>query len=257
VAEKVTIIGGKMKNPMHRSTALVWDSDVTPEGFAAKASAGSDGITVSANAGYFWLRELKSSQNDVKILCGQLTSSLKITDSVKAFAGVGLYGFDNVKGTSATDLNYKNDTKAFGNSVEERADGSEVYANDYAVTEVFGELSMRLGVPVALKAHYVSNGDADADDTGYAVGVKVGKANAVGSTEFGYSFAELEKDAVLGGITDSDRWGGGTDGKGHTISAKYQIAEGLQCGATYFINEKGLEDSKDYNRLQIDLVAKF
>ena len=56
---------------------------------------------------------------------------------------------------------------------------------------------------------------------------------------------------------DSDSWGGGTDGKGHRLSAKYQILKNWQAGVTYFINDKKIDDSTEYKRLQIDLVAKF
>lgn len=254
VAEKVTVIGGKMSNPMHCTTDLIWDGDLTPEGLAVKAATGGD-FNVMANAGYFWVNEISSSKDDIKLLCAQLAAEIKLTDSVKALIGVDYYGYDNIEGAGVGDVNFED--SAFGNSTVENADGDLEFANDYALTSVFGELSMKMGLPVSIKAHYVSNGDADAEDTGYQVGFKVGKAKDVGSAEFGYSYTELEKDAVLGGFTDSDRWGGGTNGKGHKIGAAYQIAKNLQCGATYFMNDKGLDNSKDYDRLQLDLVAKF
>jgi len=254
VAEKVTVIGGKMKNPLHTSTDLIWDGDLTPEGFAVKAATGGD-FNMMANAGYFWVNEISGSKDDIKLLCAELVASFKVTDSAKALIGFGYYGYDNIKGAGLGDVNFED--KAFGNSTVENADGDKVFASDYALTSVFGELSTKIVLPVSIKAHYVSNGDADDNDTGYQVGFKVGEVKDVGSAEFGYSYVELEKDAVFGGFTDSDRWGGGTDGKGHKIGATYQIAKNLKCGATYFINDKGLDKSKDYKRLQLDLVAKF
>jgi hypothetical protein len=56
---------------------------------------------------------------------------------------------------------------------------------------------------------------------------------------------------------DSDSWGGGTDEKGHRLSAKCQILKNRQAGVTYFIDKKPVDNSSDYKRLQIDLVAKF
>ena len=76
----------------------------------------------------------------------------------------------------------------------------------------------------------------------------------------GYSYAELQKDATLGALTDSDRWGGGTDGKGHKFVAKYQIKKNLQIGASYFLDDKVIADASkttDYNRMQLDLIASF
>jgi hypothetical protein len=58
--------------------------------------------------------------------------------------------------------------------------------------------------------------------------------------------------------TDSDRWGGGTDGKGHKVYAKYQIMKNLQLGGTYFKDDKGIaKGGTDYDRMQLDLVAAF
>ena len=76
--------------------------------------------------------------------------------------------------------------------------------------------------------------------------------------ELDYNYRELEADAVVGAFSDSDSFGGGTDGKGHKVSGKYQIAKNWQFGAAFFMNDIGLEgSSKDYNRLQLDLIAKF
>ena len=61
-------------------------------------------------------------------------------------------------------------------------------------------------------------------------------------------------------LTDSDRWGGGTDGKGHKIYGKYQIMKNLQAGVSYFKDKKKISDAAkttDYDRMQIDLVASF
>ena len=61
-------------------------------------------------------------------------------------------------------------------------------------------------------------------------------------------------------FTDSDRWGGGTDGRGHKVYGKYQIMKNLQAGVAYFVDEKTISapaKTKDYDRLQVDLVASF
>jgi hypothetical protein len=66
----------------------------------------------------------------------------------------------------------------------------------------------------------------------------------------------VEKDAVAGVLTDSDFIGGGTDGKGHMLSGKYQLTKNIQAGLTYFITQKG-DNNDDYRRLQADLGFKF
>ena len=61
-------------------------------------------------------------------------------------------------------------------------------------------------------------------------------------------------------FTDSDRWGGGTDGQGHKVYGKYQIMKNLQGGVTFFKCDKKISDAAktaDYDRLQVDLLASF
>ena len=110
-------------------------------------------------------------------------------------------------------------------------------------------------------AQGVKNTDASTRfDQGQLYGVTVGKAKNPKTFEVGYSYAKLEKDATIGMFTDSDRWGGGTDGKGHKLYAKYQIMKNLQAGIAYFLDDKKISDSAkttDYDRLQVDLVAAF
>ena len=91
-------------------------------------------------------------------------------------------------------------------------------------------------------------------------GLTLGKAKEPKSWELGYSYAELEPDATVGFLTDSDRWGGGTDGKGHRIGGKFQAMKNLQVGATYLVGERKTSDAAkttDYDRLQIDLSVNF
>ena len=52
--------------------------------------------------------------------------------------------------------------------------------------------------------------------------------------------------------------GGGTDGKGHVLGFKYQLAKNIQAGFHYFMNEKNASSTKDdYRLLQADLIFKF
>ena len=62
---------------------------------------------------------------------------------------------------------------------------------------------------------------------------------------------------MIGAFTDSDSFGGGTDGEGHRVQGKYQVTDNVQLGATFFVSDKGISgpDEIDFNRLFIDLVA--
>lgn len=258
-------IAGKMKTPfITMNDDLVWDPDATPEGLAAKGQYGlGDGlVTLLGNAGYMWIQE-RTDKEDTMLFAGQAALKLQFIPEVALTLGGTYYGFQNMQGYDVIDWESKNN--AYGNST---VNGSVVgtttnkaWASDFTPVVYFGQLDVWLGpVPVSFFGQGLSNNDADRNDSAEMYGLSIGKAKNPRTAECGYSYAKVEKDAVPGFLTDSDRWGGGTDGKGHKIYAKYQIMKNLQVGATYFVDQKLISDpskEKDYNRLQVDLVATF
>lgn len=134
------------------------------------------------------------------------------------------------------------------------------YVFDYEIFEFYGELGFQLGDrPAMVFADYVKNSDADEFDTGWAVGGKYGKAGDRGTWELGYVYQDLEADAVIGLLTDSDFGGGGTDVKGHKIMGGYGLGKGWKLNFTYFINEIGENagNEHDYDRLMLDIGFKY
>ena len=90
------------------------------------------------------------------------------------------------------------------------------------------------------------------------IGTKFNKAKALGTWEMSYDYRDIEADAVVGGLNDSDFIGGGTNGTGHRLGFKYQIAKNMQLGLSYFITEKNADSTIDnFNLLQADLIFKF
>jgi hypothetical protein len=173
--------------------------------------------------------------------------------------GAGLYAFDNLEGYPVL----VDEKKGYGNSTVPVADDAGktvrlLYANEYNEVEGFVEVRTAVGpVPCKAVGHYVVNTEADADDTGYLLGIQIGQAKQPGSFQFDYDWRELEADAVVGALTDSNVWGGGTDGRGHRAYLTYQIGKRWQAGLEGILSEFGLDDPLDYNRLRAELKAKF
>jgi hypothetical protein len=114
------------------------------------------------------------------------------------------------------------------------------------------------GLPTRLFASYTVNGEADNDDKGYIAGLVFGRAKDPKTFEVGYNYRDLEKNAVLGSLTDSDAGGGGTNYKGHKIHAGYAFAKNWLVNASYFVDQKDPDGKNtDYNRLFLDVMAKF
>ncbi len=274
--DQLKVLAGKMKNPFITVGDLIWDSDVNPEGLALNGSVEAGPVSLFANAGAFWLYEYAPSAKgkpkaakDIKLYGAQLAGKIRLAETVYLQLGGSYYAYDSLKDASVADLDWKgiaddpSKQNAYGNSTRRVVDGSKtnlVYANDYTLAEGFAELGIWVGIPITLFGQYVVNTDADEFDTGFLAGVGIGKAKNPKTWELNYAYGELEKDAVYGQLTDSDRWDGGTDGRGHKIQAKYQLFRNWQLSATYFMNEKKISDAShtyDYNRLQLDLVAAF
>ncbi len=115
-----------------------------------------------------------------------------------------------------------------------------------------------LKVPVLLNAQYVVNIEAknSNEDTAYLAGITIGKAKDKGSWEIGYNYRDIQKDAVVAGLNDSDfageTW---TDCSGHVFKCKYQIAKNLSVDGAYILSTNF--KNQDANTLQADLNFKF
>lgn len=255
----LNVTGGKMEMPFAKVSDLVWDNDLNPEGLAVRYAFGDDGLKLLLSGGSFWMDERSSTSDDAMLYGGQVAAKFK-SDVLHGIAGVGYYGYENVEGYATL----VDPTDGFGNSVVETVDpvSGEVtetaYASGYEIVDAIAELGFDPGVPVAFYGNYAVNQDADDEDTAYLGGLRIGKTKEPGSVEFDYNYREVEADAVLGALTDSDFIGGGTDGKGHKVSVGVQLTKVLKGQVTYFMNEIGLEgDGKDYDRLQVDVSGKF
>jgi hypothetical protein len=256
-------IAGKMKNPfITMPDDLVWDPDLTPEGLAVKSQLGGGFATLLANGGYLWVQE-RSDKDDLMLYAGQGAVKLQFLPEVGLTLGASCFGYQDMQGYDVIDWESKNN--AYGNStVNGTVSGSttnKAWASDFTPVVYFAQLDLWvLERPLAIFVQELSNVDADKFDQGHLYGATLGKAKNPRTWEVGYSYAEVEKDATAGMFTDSDRWGGGTDGKGHKVYGKYQIMKNLQAGVSYFLDERKISNpakTTDYDRLQVDLVASF
>lgn len=245
------IVGGKFKNLFYRpgGNGLLWDGDWNPEGLAFNWNKG--GLFASGIG--TWIESDSDKLNQEFSYGAQAGWSMSPAEGFDLVFGAGYYRFD----TAGSGSFFGDDDDFFGNSFDPEA---LVYLHDYHELEAFVELSFDfLDRPTSVFADYVTNLDADEDDTGYAFGLRNGNAKAPGSWDFGVIYQELQADAVLGLLTDSDFGGGGTNARGYILNATYAFRESWNAQFTYFINESGIDtdDPRDFDRLQLDLNFKY
>ncbi|MCZ6830037.1 MAG: putative porin [Gammaproteobacteria bacterium] len=254
--DNLNVIGGKFKNIWYRPQkhGLIWDGDYNPEGIAATFSSG----VFFASAGGAWLESDRKKSN-TEFSWGTQAGFKGALGGAALVAGVGYYDMDTAGGEPF----FGGPSDFFGNSFtcEDFVNNLGCsYVYDYKEIEVFADASMNIAeLPVSVFADYVVNDDADENDTGYAVGLKLGKAKSKGSWEVAYIWQDLEADAVLGLLTDSDFGGGGTDAKGHVFKAGYAINQAWKLKLTYFkLKIDGNQgDERDFDRIMLDTVFKY
>jgi type II secretory pathway pseudopilin PulG len=249
--EGLNLYGGKMKNPFYRvgKNQVIWDSDVNPEGGAVSYKYALDSATTANfTGGGFWIRE-NANMDDVSLMGLQGSVKHKFDDGTHVLFGGSYYDYGNLEGTD-TDTALDIDLK--GNTGE-----GFVYKYDYDIAEAFAEYGFKYaGMPVTLFGNYVENTAAAQNNNAYSIGFVLNKAKKPRSWQFGYYYRDVEPDAVVGGLSDSDFIDGGTNGRGHVFGYKYQWTKNIQSAVTYFDNDKG-HNRDDFKRLQLDLIFKF
>lgn len=268
-AQWLKLTGGKMPNPFFRaySSDLVWDDDITPEGFAESlAFPLSEKVTLFINAAQFVLDEDSGDNNDQWLFGEQAGANIGLGKSTKLTLAGAFYNFKN--GTLGT----------FGQAAVQEGNTrvpptppatapTNILVNNYRVVDITLQLATKLGeLPFSLQGDYIKNlADTTTDkDMGYQAGLIVGKASDPQSWEAAYFYKLVETDATVADLADSDFGNGGTNRKGHIVWVAYNPTKALQLKAKFFMTEledetlpPGAGGKDDIDRLQVDASIKF
>ncbi len=257
------LLFGKMENPylLPGKSDLVWDHDLTPEGAALKYTLEQGVFSLQTILGGFLLME-RSAETDAGVFGIQAILRFKLPANIYLLGGVGYFDFVNTRHKPVFD--YTGTGKSFGNT---KTGGD--YAHDYNELELFFEAGFEVpagdkAIPVQVFVHSVQNMATHVDENfGWIAGACIGKADKPLSFALKYNYRELRKDAVVGAFTDSDSFGGGTDGRGHKVSLEVVPFKNVTLGVSYFHDEARISTTNAqnrrgaYRRLQVDLAVKF
>jgi hypothetical protein len=266
----VDIYGGKFKRKpvLWAPTDLLWDGDINPQGLSVhaegdlgRALGGSMDIfsDVWFNTGLWVLDENGTSgdqdplmhyyQAGMKNKAGMLDSKLALT----------YYGFEGVKGTSFhTEHGGGNNTTCTGGVLCFDYDSIGVSA-EVGINEPFGGA---LSLPIkrlAFFGDYINNLSEASQDTGWALGFKIGdkKVKKQGQWQFKYIFANLDADAFLETFPDSDRFNGETDVRSHEYALNYALKKNVIFGLDYYHSKRMDLANTEQDLVQADILIKF
>ncbi len=253
-----TVTAGKQKYPWYRpGGSLFYDGDVNPEGVAVKWGGKAGPF---ASAWGLWLSEV-SSGSDASLIGAQLGWATDFGLTV----AVIYHDFGAVQGSSLSFADYPagNSTYSGNSSCNLPAPltgARSCYLNDYNLLGVSAEYSTKVGaLPLAVWGDYIDNQDASDLNTGYNIGMKLGKASDPGSWEVGVLYQDVEADAQWGGFVDSDFAGGTTQGKGIQVKGGWAPVKNVALNLAWFDNTRSYDmaSERDYQRLQLDFSIKF
>jgi hypothetical protein len=231
------LAGGKLKNPFVH-TDIIWDSDLNPEGVYEKyVFSMTDSFKPFITLAQFALEVYKEDSNDASLFGYQAGYNWDIAKSRWTLAAT-LYDYSNVE-------NVEWDGKS-GNTGE----------GGFKVVNITSFWKTKLcGIPVKLYGDYAKNTDSEDNDYAYALGFSIGKIKKRGDWAFGYKYARIEPDAVVGVFADSNF--GGANRRGSKFSLKYKFRPKIVFAATTWITDSVRGPEEEWTDVALDLIFKF
>jgi len=238
---------GKSKHYFYRpmKTQLIWDNDIRPEGLSYGYK---DGNRLTAGAWKVHRLENKAeSSADIYMFVAQYVHKIDALN-----VGAGLYYYNGVKGNVPTYAK-----GALGNSL----DSNGRYENDYTILEAMAEYKFGdiLGKPFKAAAILAYNAAVSDENFAYDFSAEWGDTKEIYDWKLGYTYRNIQKDAVYGAHNDSDFINGGTDGHGHIFTGKMKLHGDMFLAFHYqWTTRKVFEgDNFHYDRLMADVIFKF
>lgn len=255
------LFAGKMKQPWISMADVMWDNDINPEGFAFQYIRKSGTNTFTTSGSYMILKDNVDGDgvewdNDLAVYTGQVAYAFDPADSMRLTLGASINDFSNEEQQLPSPPEVVVGLRGNGNTTDA-----------FRLFEGFGQLDViGLPLPLSLYSQYVVN-DAARDFAGATDGNEdtawlLGLRTNVAGIAFDYSYRDVQRNAVVGTLTDSDFAAGYTASSGHKLKAQYDFLKNFNLTVSWFLTESDaasrykLKDA-EVQTLMIDLNAKF
>jgi hypothetical protein len=275
----VSIMAGKMANPIWGTKDLLWDTDIYPDGLAANLNFKiNDNFEIFTTPAYFLLDEYSSSKSDPTMTVLQSGITTKINKNIDLKFAASYYNFSDMEGndfsefSSGTNSTIKTTTP--GILVEDDPVRGDYITAPTTITRWVNEydgitLDAEIGFKLPESFKYVENlslfgqyvdSDADSNNKGYLYGFSFGDKSVKEAKDWQVkvNYRKLEKDAWADFMPDSDFYSGATDVKGMEYELTVGLAKNISLGLDYYHAKPILTNpSRKEGLFQADLVVKF
>lgn len=266
------VAGGKLNNPFlwkNGADRLIWDSDISPEGFYYRAQGAlGGGAKLFGTAGYFLVSE-ESGAKDPKLFALQLGASAPLGSGNEIGARISGYEWRALDDdTIARNLAGAGPTT--GGNLAGAFDGRARIAESSAYLKL-----AKLPGGGLLWTSYARNLLADStfpqgdEDTALGAGLELGDEKQL--ARFGAGYMRIEANSILARFGDSDLFDGFTNREGFFVTLSRELASRVLLRVTLFDGEEirtravpaGQGDvareggRADRKRLQSDIEIKF
>jgi hypothetical protein len=240
----ITLLGGKMDNPMWEPATLLWDPDITPEGGAIKLEKKlNDYVTPFATEGVFILKD-QAPSSSIRTMPYVMASQAGIKGNLteKAYYKVAATYYDvhdpahlvldnslstNLNGTNAGAAQYGYGHHPIVGSI------------DLGMNDPFGELlPSPLYVPqIGVFGQYLRNPNAPSHmNAGWQMGAYMGNSsiNGFGTWKLQSYYRVLERESWLDAFTDDDFYSGDVNTAGMRSQLDIGLAKNVWFTLSYF-----------------------
>jgi hypothetical protein len=258
--EDLFITGGKFGNPF-RTTDLVWDGDVNPQGAALSYTfSGSEQITPKVSGIYSVIDEHSGTLiPDSWMWGGQTEFSIHASPDWNLTLAGAFYDY-KIRSLSNADAG---DTRS--NYLVSDSTGKALgYVSDFDLLDAIAIIEYRgLGerYPIRFSGDYVKNLGANvSEDKGFMLDLYVGRASKKDDLRFQYGYSQTETDAVLAAFSN-DNTTIATNYIQHTLAIDYVVLGSTTLNLTWYLYKNKLQigpESDDFlSRLRLNAVVKF
>ena len=232
----LSVMGGKLINPVWQPSDFFLSHDISPEGAAIKLNGSVSPLVDLFFDGAFYLISERSSDPDTTMYVAQPGVKLNFTKDTSLKLAAGYYGFSNIKRFAP----FTGTTKQ--NSLIKGGIYNGTYNYDYNAYSFGTELGFKnpLGskmIPYfGIMGAYITNPDPSRDNKGYLVGFNLGHPSLAKFSDWNveYTFRRYEKDAMLDILPDGSWYGGATNTMGHRIKASFGLTKNVSLGLNYY-----------------------
>ena len=262
----ISLTGGKFAVPQFRVGELVWDDDLSVEGFSeviqvmAQPWGNLDQVRIFLEQ---WSFNEVANEQDGYILGGQINPVMHI-GAVQLEGGIAQWWYLNPN-SIAQALN--TNTALFNsNLVTKNSDGDVTgYVSGFNLTNATVQATLPDVIeqmPLRIWVDYVYNWQAATSQAnGFQAGVKLGQTKVRGDWAASALYEYLQQEAVVSSFNWSDFGFGGTNVQGPVVAVDYQLLDPLTLTAkSFFVNyltAPAGSTNPTLIRLQLDAQVRF